>query len=46
MLMCNFVLRGICLSTFSHDVVRILVSPKSIPGGAPNCKTGESIESF
>ena len=29
------------LSTFSHDAVRILASPESIAGGAPNCKTGE-----
>ena len=41
MLMYNFVLRGIRLSTFSHDAVRILASPESIAGGAPNCKTGE-----
>ena len=39
--MCNFVLRGILLLTFSHDAVRILASPESIAGGAPNCKTGE-----
>ena len=39
--MCNFVLRGICLTTFSHDAVHILASPESIAGGAPNCKTGE-----
>ena len=37
MLMCNFVLRSICLSTFSHDVC-ILASPESIAGGAPNRK--------
>ena len=29
------------LSTFSHDAARILASPESIAGGAPNCKTGE-----
>ena len=29
------------LSTFSHYAVRILASPESIDGGAPNCKTGE-----
>ena len=38
---CNFVFRGMCLSTFSHDAVRILASPASIAGGAPNCKPGE-----
>ena len=43
MLMCNFVFRGICLSTFSHDAVRILASPESITGGAPNCKMEEFI---
>ena len=43
MLMCNFVLRSICLSTFSHDTVRILASPELITGGAPNCKTGELV---
>ena len=31
-------LRGICLSTFSHDALYILVSPESTTGGAPNCK--------
>ena len=41
MLKCNFVFCGMCLSTFSHDVVQILASPESIAGGAPNCKTGE-----
>ena len=40
-LKCNFVFRGMCLSTFSHDAVRIFASPESIAGGAPNCKTGE-----
>ena len=39
--LCNFVFRGMCRSTFSHDAVRILASPKSIAGGAPNCKTVE-----
>ena len=29
------------LSTFSHDAARILASPESIAGGAPNFKTGE-----
>ena len=29
------------LSTLSHDAVRILASPESIAGGAPNCKMGE-----
>ena len=38
-----FVLCGICLSTFSHDVVRILASPELITGGTPNCKTGQLI---
>ena len=33
--------RGIYLSTFSLDAVRILASPESIAGGVPNCKTGE-----
>ena len=46
MLKCNFVFRGKCLSTFSHDAVRILASPESIAGGAPNCKTGELSEPF
>ena len=32
------------MSTFSHDAVQILASPESIAGGAPNCKTRESIE--
>ena len=41
MLMCNSILRGICLSTFSHDAVGILASPESIAGGAPNCKMGD-----
>ena len=41
MLKCTFVFRIMCLSTFSHDEVQILASPKSIAGGAPNCKTGE-----
>ena len=41
MLKCNFVFRDPCLSTFSHDAVRILASPESIAGGAPNCNTGE-----
>ena len=41
MLMCYFVLRGICLLTFSHDAVQILASPESIAGGALNCKTGK-----
>ena len=31
------------LSTFSHDAVRILASPESIAGGAPNCKTRELV---
>ena len=39
MLVYNFVLRGICLLTFSNDAVQILVAPESIAGGAP--KTGE-----
>ena len=33
MLMCNFVLRGIFLSTFSHEVGRILAFLESIAGG-------------
>ena len=41
MLKCNFAFRVMCLSTFSHDAVRILASPESNAGGAPNCKTGE-----
>ena len=41
MLKCNFAFRVMCLSTFSHDAVRILASPESKAGGAPNCKTGE-----
>ena len=41
MLKCNFVFHGMCLLTFSHDAVRILVFPESIAGGAPNCKMGE-----
>ena len=41
MLKCNFLFRGMCLSTFSHDAVQILASPESIAGGPPNCKTGE-----
>ena len=41
MLKCNFVFCGIRLSTFFHDAVRILASPESIAGGAPNCKTGD-----
>ena len=41
MLKCNFVFHGMCLSTFSHDAVRILASPESIAGGAPKCKTRE-----
>ena len=40
MLIFNFVLCGIYLLTFSHDAVRILVSPELIAGGALNCKTG------
>ena len=43
MLMCDFVLRDIHLLAFSHDAV-ILASPESIAGGAPNCKTGELLE--
>ena len=43
MLMCYFVLRGICLSTFSHDAVRILASPESTARGRALCKTGELI---
>ena len=39
--MCNFVLRGIVLSTVSHDAVWIFASPESIAGSAPNCTTGE-----
>ena len=39
--MCNFVLRGIGLSTVSHDAVWIFASPESIAGSAPNCTTGE-----
>ena len=27
-----------------HDAVRILASPESIAGGAPNCKTGELVK--
>ena len=46
MLLCNFVLRTICLSTFSHDAVRILASPESIARGTPNCKTEELIIIF
>ena len=42
---CNFVFRGMGLSTFSHDAVRILASPESITGGAPNCKAGEFLVS-
>ena len=38
MLMCYFVLRGICLLTFSYDAVQSFASPESITGGAPNCK--------
>ena len=41
MLKCNFVFCGMCLSRFSHNAVRILASPESITGGAPNCETGE-----
>ena len=41
MLKCNYVFRGMCLLTFSHDAVRILASPESIAGGAPNCQMGE-----
>ena len=41
MLMCNFPLRGICLSTFSYDAVRILASPESVAGGARKCKMEE-----
>ena len=41
MLMCNIILQGICLSTFSHDAVRILASPESITGGTPNYKMEE-----
>ena len=41
MLMYYFVLRGICLSTFSHDAVRILASPESTARGRALCKTGE-----
>ena len=44
MLKCNFVFRGVCLLTFSHDAEPILASPESIAGGAPNCKTGELCE--
>ena len=33
------VLHDICLSTFYHDAVQIVVSPESIAGGTPNCKT-------
>ena len=35
------ILRGICLSTFSHDAVRILASPESTARGRALCKTGE-----
>ena len=35
------ILRGICLSTFSHDAVRILASPESTARGRTLCKTGE-----
>ena len=38
-----FVLRGICLSTFSHDAVRILASPESTARGRALCKMGESL---
>ena len=41
MLMYYFVLRGICLTTFSHDAVRILASPESTARGRALCKTGE-----
>ena len=41
MLMCNFVLRDICLSIISHDAVQILAAPEPIAGGVLNCKTGE-----
>ena len=37
------ILRGICLSTFSHDAVRILASPESTARGRALCKTGELI---
>ena len=30
MLMCHFVLHGICLLTFSHDAVQIAASPELI----------------
>ena len=43
MLMYNFVLRSICLLTFSHEAVRILASPESITVGAPNCKTAKQM---
>ena len=43
MLKCNFVFRGMCLSTFSHDAVPILASAESIADGAPNCKTGKYV---
>ena len=39
--MCKFVLRCICLSTFSHDAVQIFASPESIAGGTLDCKMGE-----
>ena len=42
--LCYFVLRGICLSTFSHDGVRIFACPESITGGSPNCKTEELVK--
>ena len=35
------ILRDICLSTFSHDAVRILASPESTARGRALCKTGE-----
>ena len=35
------ILRGICLSTISHDAVRILVSPESTARGRALCKMGE-----
>ena len=37
MLMCNFLLCGICLSAFSHDAARILASPELIAGAARTC---------
>ena len=43
MLMYYFVLRGICLSTFSHDAVHILASPESTVRGCALCKTGELV---